>query len=105
MTDVDETNAGKTGESEGGAVATMTEAEEDAWLAGIGFLISSGEEDGEEGIRWFLCDVDDGVPIGAGFPSRADAVAAARIHDEWHEAEVRLQAEIRAEFGSRQDDG
>ena len=83
----------------------MTVAEEDAWLAGIGFVIDSGEEDGEEGVRWFLCDVDNGVPIGAGFPSREDAVAAARIADEWHEGEVLLQAKIRAEFDDRREDG
>ena len=88
-----------------GAGPAKTESEEDAWLASIGFVIGSGEEDGETGGRWFLCDVDNGVPIGAGFPSREDAVAAARIADEWHEAEVRLQAEIRAEYGNRRDDG
>ncbi len=97
-------------EREAGGAATdaahaMTVAEEDAWLAGLGFVIASGPEDGEEGERWFLCDVGNGVPIGAGFPSRADAVAAARLHKEWHDAEVRLQEEIRAEFGSRRDDG
>ncbi len=105
MTDED----GRTDEtaaiSEGVAGSAMTESEEDAWLASIGFVIGSGEEDGETGVRWFLCDVDNGVPIGAGFPSREDAVEAARIADEWHEAEVRLQAEIRAEYGNRRHDG
>lgn len=94
-----------TAASEGDEVTGMTEAEEVAWLASMGFLISSGEEDGREGTRWFLCDVDDGVPIGPGFPSRDDAIAAARIADEWHEGEVRLQEEIRRELGIRLDDG
>lgn len=106
MTDADASRDGKVA---AGAAAdagpAMTEAEEDAWLAGIGFLVSSGEEDGEKGERWFLCDVENGVPVGPGFPSREDAVAAARIHDEWHEGEVRLQEEIRAEYGSSRDDG
>lgn len=91
--------------SEGGEATAMTEAEEVAWLASMGFLISSGEEDGREGTRWFLCGVDDGVPIGPGFPSRDDAIAAARIADEWHEGEMRLQEELRREFGIHPDDG
>ncbi len=105
MADEDGRSDERAAASESGWSETMTVAEEDAWLASIGFLISSGVEDGEEGLRWFLCDVEDGVPIGAGFPSRDDAVAAARITDEWHEAEVRLQEEIRAEFGIGPDDG
>lgn len=106
MTDADVRRDGKVAAGgEGGADPAMTEAEEDAWLAGLGFLISSGEEEGEEGERWFLCDAANGAPIGAGFPSRADAVAAARITEEWHEGEVRLREEIRVEFGSRRDDG
>ena len=105
MTDEDGRDDGKIAGAESGSGAAMSEAEEDAWLGSIGFVIGSGEEDGEEGVRWFLCDVDNGVPIGAGFPSREDAVAAARIADEWHEGEVLLQANIRAEFDDRREDG
>lgn len=105
MTDEDGKSDEKAAVSDNGKALAMTAAEEDAWLASIGFVIGSGPEDGEEGLRWFLCDVDNGVPIGAGFPSREDAVAAARITDEWHEAEIRLQEEIRAEFGRSPDDG
>ena len=63
--------------------AAEQSGEVDAWLAGIGFVLQSGEEDGEEGLRWFLCDAESGVPIGGGFPSRGDAVAAARRTEGW----------------------
>ncbi|MCY4608066.1 MAG: hypothetical protein OXD40_05670 [bacterium] len=83
MTDVDGRDDGKAAAAEGSEAPAMTEEEENAWLAGLGFSISSGVEDGEEGERWFLCDAANGVPIGYGFPSRADAVAAARISEGW----------------------